>query len=126
MPAVLTIARRAPLVVAGALAACGLAACGGGQVLPGAHADRGQQLIVQYGCGACHTIGGIDTANGTVGPRLTDFSSDRYIAGNLPNTPRNAARWIEDPHRYEPKTIMPDLGVTPAQAADIVAYLEGQ
>lgn len=126
MPAVLRIARLAPLLAAGALVAVALAACGGGQPLPGAQADRGRDLIQYYGCGACHTIGGIDTANGTVGPRLTGFDNDRYIAGNLPNTPQNAAHWIEDPHRYEPKTIMPNLGVTPKQAADIVAYLEGQ
>lgn len=121
------IAQRLPLVAAGALAAVALSACGsGGQVLPGAQASRGQQLIEFYGCGACHQIGGIDAANGTVGPNLRNFKQNRYIAGNLPNTPENVARWVQDPHRYEPKTIMPDMGVTPEQAADIAAYLEGQ
>lgn len=103
--------------------------CGSGsgsEVLPGADADRGHDLIVRYGCGACHTIGGIATARGTVGPQLTDFGSNRYIAGKLANTPRNVARWIQDPQRFEPGTIMPDLGVTPQEAADIVAYLDGQ
>jgi cytochrome c len=130
MPAVVICARRAAALAACALAACGLTACGSGsatgQSLPGEDAGRGKDLILDYGCGSCHTIGGIDTANGTVGPRLTDFQDDRYIAGNLPNTPRNTAHWIADPQRYEPGTIMPDLGVTPSQAADIAAYLEGQ
>jgi cytochrome c len=126
MPAVLTAASRATLALAGAACACALASCGGGQVLPGARADSGKGLIAFYGCGSCHVIGGIDTAKGTVGPPLTNFKSNRYIAGNLANTPRNAARWIEDPHRFEPGTMMPDLGVRPDQAADIVAYLEGQ
>lgn len=127
MPAVLRAARPAAVALAGALAAWGLASCGGGQTVPGANASRGRQLVQYYGCGACHTIGGIDTANGTVGPKLTNFSSIRYITGgDLPNTPANAERWIEHPHQYRPDSIMPDMGVTPEQAADIVAYLEGQ
>jgi cytochrome c len=118
----------AGLVLATA-AVWGLAACGSGsssQPLPGGQASRGKGLVEYYGCGACHVIGGIDTATGEVGPRLTDYQDTRYIAGHLANTPENTARWIEDPQRFEPGTIMPDLGVTPAQAADIATYLEGQ
>ena len=89
----------------------------------GADAGRGRERILYYGCGSCHTIGGIDTANGTVGPRLTHFRSDRYIAGTLPNTPANAASWIEHPQRYEPHTIMPDHGVSSQEARDTVAYV---
>ena len=47
----------------------------------------------------------------------------RYIAGELPNSPENAIRWIRDPKRVEPGTVMPDLGVTTAEARDIAAYL---
>jgi cytochrome c2 len=129
MPPVVT-ARRATGLAAAALAAGALAACGTGtasdQALPGADPDHGKELIVRYGCGSCHTIGGIDTADGKVGPELTNYQGERYIAGNLPNTPENTSRWIQDPQRFEPGTIMPDLGVTPEEAADIAAYLEGQ
>jgi cytochrome c len=122
-------ARPALVVAVAALAVWAIASCGSGsgsQDLPGAQANRGKQLIAFYGCGSCHVIGGIDTAKGEVGPPLDNYHQTRYIAGHIPNTPENTARWIEDPQRYEPGTIMPDLGVTPAQAADIATYLEGQ
>lgn len=126
----MTQARRLAALAAGALVAWALASCGtgtsGGQALAGASPDHGKALIERYGCGSCHTIGGIDTANGTVGPKLTDYQGERYIAGNLANTPKNTAQWIQDPQRYQPGTIMPDLNVTPAEAKDIAAYLEGQ
>lgn len=45
------------------------------------------------------------------------------IAGELPNSPDNLIRWIENPTAVEPKTAMPNLGVTSDQAHDIAAYL---
>jgi cytochrome c1 len=45
------------------------------------------------------------------------------IAGQLPNSPSNLARWIQHPRTVEPKTAMPDLGLTEDQAYDIAAYL---
>jgi cytochrome c2 len=114
-----------PIVTLAAAALAALAPGCGSTTSPvqGADAEHGRELIRHYGCGSCHTIGGIDTANGTVGPRLTQFRSNRYLAGDLANTPENAASWIQDPKRYEPGTIMPDLGVTAPEARDIVAYL---
>lgn len=122
-------ARSAAVVAVAVVAVWGVASCGGGssaEPLPGAQASRGKGLIEHYGCGSCHVIGGIATANGEVGPRLDDYRTTRYIAGHIPNTAENTARWIEDPQHYEPGTIMPDLGVTPSQARDIATYLEGQ
>lgn len=108
----------------------GLAGCGPGTMqpaLPSANPSRGKQLIGYFGCGACHVIGGISTANGHVGPPLTNFST-RYnqIAGVMPNTPRNVVRWIQDPERFVPNVDMPDLGVGKQGAQDIAAYLYGQ
>lgn len=115
---------RTPAVTATLACAAALVGCGArSSPVGGADADHGRERILYYGCGSCHTIGGIETANGTVGPRLTHFRADRYIAGNLPNTPANAASWIAHPQRYEPHTIMPDLGVKSQEARDIVAYL---
>ncbi|MEV4808976.1 c-type cytochrome [Micromonospora avicenniae] len=85
--------------------------------------DRGAALITRYGCGSCHTIPGIDRADGLVGPPLTRFGARSYIAGELVNNADNLQHWIADPQAVEPGTAMPDLGVTPIDAQDIAAYL---
>ncbi len=85
--------------------------------------DRGAQLIRSYGCGSCHTVPGVDGADGLVGPPLTKFARRSYIAGQLPNSEKNLQHWLEDPQQVEPGTAMPDLGVTAPDAADITAYL---
>ncbi len=84
---------------------------------------EGKALIESYGCGSCHVIPGIRTARGMVGPPLLYFSRRTMIAGELPNTPANLARWIMNPPAVEPKTAMPNLGVSESQANDMVAYL---
>jgi cytochrome c1 len=106
------------------------AGCNAGQqtrtyaVYTGGNAKHGQQLIAGYGCGACHIIPGIHAARGLVGPPLLYIGQRTMIAGELPNTPDNLADWIEHPKQVNPKTAMPDLGLTDDQAYDIVAYLE--
>ncbi|WP_091559050.1 c-type cytochrome [Micromonospora pattaloongensis] len=85
--------------------------------------DRGAMLIAQYGCGSCHTVPGIDRADGLVGPPLTRFGARSYIAGELPNNADNLQRWITDPQAVEPGTAMPKLGVSAIDAQDIAAYL---
>ena len=84
---------------------------------------RGASDITKYGCGACHTIPGISGAHGKVGPSLQGIASRLYVAGDLPNQAGNLMRWIENPHGVNPKTAMPNVGVTPRDAADISAYL---
>ena len=85
--------------------------------------DRGARLIQQYGCGGCHTVPGVDRANGLVGPPLTRFGARSYIAGELPNNAENLRHWIQNPQSVEPGTAMPNLGVSEVDARDIVAYL---
>ena len=121
--------RRRGAAAALAASAAIVAACGTGktsQLVSGANPQRGRQLISSYGCGACHVIGGVQTARGHVGPSLTGFDSLGSIAGKLPNTPPNVERWIQHPQQINPGTLMPDLGVSPKDAADITAYLYGQ
>lgn len=89
----------------------------------GGNANHGKELIRQYGCGACHIVPGIRDAHGLVGPPLLYFSQRTMIAGELPNSPPNLIHWIEHPREVEPKTAMPDLGLTEDQATDIAAYL---
>jgi cytochrome c2 len=115
----------AGLVPAALLAsACGTATTSA--IVPGGDPARGHRLIVFYGCGACHAIGGVAGADGRVGPTLEGFRAKNFIAGRLPNTPPQVERWIESPQRILPGTIMPDLGVNASQARDIAAYLYTQ
>src|SRR5215211_520953 len=73
--------------------------------------DNGKLLLRQYGCGSCHTIPGVPSAKGNVGPPLDAISKRVYLAGVLPNTPQNMARWIRAPQDIDPRTAMPNLQV---------------
>lgn len=77
----------------------------------------------QYGCTGCHTIPGIPGADGRVGPPLTAMANRAYVAGVLPNTPDALVRWIRFPTEVNPRTVMPDMGVTEADALDMAAFL---
>jgi cytochrome c len=91
--------------------------------VPGGDAAQGKMAISRYGCGSCHTIQGVDTAKGRVGPELVDYRRQGFVAGRLPNTPHDLANWIKDPQKYLPGTVMPTLGVTDSDARNIAAYL---
>ena len=91
--------------------------------LLGADARHGAQLIVELGCGACHTVPGIKQAIGNVGPPLTRFATRTYVAGMLRNTPANLIKWLRDPQAIVPGNAMPTMDVSEAQARDIAAYL---
>lgn len=93
------------------------------EVATGGNPRHGKQLIEDYGCGACHVVPGVHAARGLVGPPLYFIGQRTMIAGELPNSPGNLARWIQHPRLVEPKTAMPDLGLTEDQAYDIAAYL---
>jgi cytochrome c2 len=93
------------------------------KAVPDGDSQRGQQLIPQYGCGACHTIAGIEGAHGQVGPPLTGIADRAYIAGMLTNTPDNLVTWIMHPQQVVPGNAMPELGVSERDARDIAAYL---
>lgn len=94
-----------------------------GEITSGGNAIRGAQMIQYYGCGSCHLIPGISGASGLAGPPLSGIASRIYIAGELQNTPQNMMRWIENPKAINEKTVMPYLGVTHKDAADIAGYL---
>ena len=111
------------------LAAATLALAGGCRrdpptvLVAGGDAARGRQAITAYGCGACHVVPGVRTAQGMVGPPLTAFAGRAYIAGEAPNTAGALIQWIMNPQSIEPGTAMPALGVSQAHARDIAAYL---
>jgi cytochrome c len=85
--------------------------------------ETGRDRILHYGCQACHTIPGVPGASALVGPPLIHWSKRVYIAGELPNTPENLMKWLQHPPQVEPKTAMPDMGVTQTDSRDIAAYL---
>ncbi len=118
-----------PWLLPGALALAAVLACAGRDLqreaasVTGGQPLQGREKIRRYGCDTCHTIPGIATARGLVGPPLTGVASRLYLAGRLPNSPENLVRWIQHPHQVDPKTAMPDLGLGDQDARDIAAYL---
>lgn len=91
--------------------------------MTGGDPDAGPVLIRQYGCGTCHLIPGIEGARGMIGPPLKGIASRTSLAGQLPNTPENMLRWIQDPQSIERGTAMPDSGLSTTEARHIAAYL---
>jgi hypothetical protein len=85
--------------------------------------ERGKELVRAYGCTACHQMPNIRAPTGRLGPPLHNLPERLYLAGRLPNRPDDLLRWIIDAPAIDPQTVMPNLGVTLADAHHIVAYL---
>jgi cytochrome c2 len=90
---------------------------------PGPDARRGRELMAQYHCGSCHAIPGVPAAQARVAITLEAFGRRSYIAGRVPNDDAHLARWLIDPASLVPGTLMPAMGVQPADARDMAAYL---
>jgi cytochrome c1 len=90
-----------------------------------ADVERGRALIEKSGCAGCHAIPGVRQVGtpGRVGPPLAAFGRRLYVAGVLPNTPEQLARWIHDPLAINPDTGMPRVGLTVQESRDVAAYL---
>lgn len=86
-------------------------------------AARGRLALSQYACHSCHIIPGVTGPRLYVGPPLTEFGARLFIAGQLPNTADNLARFIRNPEGVHQHTAMPDMDVTSRDAADMAAYL---
>jgi mono/diheme cytochrome c family protein len=86
-------------------------------------ARRGKIAIRQYACTTCHVVPGIVGPHAPVGPPLERIATREYIAGMLPNTAENMLRWLRAPQEVNPRSAMPDLGVTERDARDMAAYL---
>jgi cytochrome c oxidase subunit 2 len=96
----------------------------------GSAAERGLRVFTTKGCNGCHTIGGIKEAAGIQGPNLTHLKSRGKFAGYIfENTAENLKKWVADPPGMKPMAPernlgMPDLGLSPQEIEDVVAYLE--
>lgn len=87
-------------------------------------AEEGADVLLhQYACHSCHRIEGVVGPRVNTGPPLVDWPKRAYIAGVLPNTEENLARWIMDPRGVSPQTLMPDLGVPPEHARAMAKFL---
>lgn len=114
------------LPLSGALLSLMLTACGEKtptMQVAGGDAQRGKATIERYGCIACHTIPGVIGHGSNVGPPLTKMGLRAYVGGILPNTPDDLVRWLRNPPEVDPRTAMPNLGISEAEARDIAAYL---
>jgi cytochrome c len=105
------------------LAACDRHSSSATALSLGGDPQRGKSSIERYGCAACHTIPGVRNAVGLVGPNLDQIAVRNYIGGVADNTPENMIYWIENPQALSPKSAMPNLYVTEADARDIASYL---
>ena len=96
--------------------------------------QQGVQVILQRGCGSCHTIPNIPGASGTIGPNLGPHDnvpplSQRPMIATYPNgaVPNNSvddlAKWIQNPGALKPGTAMPTLGLSQDEATAAAAYL---
>lgn len=85
--------------------------------------ERGRDLLLQYRCGSCHAIPGVPASRGVAAAPLRAWGQRSYIAGRLPNRPELLARWIVAPQSLVPGTRMPSMGVSPAEARAMTAYL---
>lgn len=85
--------------------------------------EQGKELLRWLGCGTCHTIPGVRSARGHVGPPLDRWVERQYISGQLVNTPANLVAWLVDPLAIDPSTAMPSVNATESQARDMAAYL---
>ena len=105
-----------------------LCACSPGEPPPSAPPPvgdpaKGKVAIAEQSCGACHSIPGVEGAEGTVALTLAGLASRPRLAGDLPNTPENIIRWIRQPQLIKPGSDMPDMGIEESVARDITAYL---
>lgn len=86
--------------------------------------ERGKALAAQYGCNVCHIIPGVDGPAGSLGPSLQGIGGrPTFSNGVVQNTLANMAVYIQEPAKLNPQSSMPPLGVPPADAQDIAAYL---
>jgi cytochrome c oxidase subunit 2 len=111
-------------------------------VLAGGNAASGAKLVQNGMCIACHTVRGVPTMLGVIGPNLTHVASRTTIAAGLyPNDAQHLARWVKNANEMKPGVGMPSFGLgeydpvtlkgpvkaggfTDQQIADIVAYLQ--
>ncbi|MGH7768931.1 MAG: c-type cytochrome, partial [Candidatus Binatia bacterium] len=77
-------------------------------------AAEGQRIFEQIGCTGCHLVKGYEDIP-KIGPSL------KRISAKL--DPSWMVRWIENPHKFRPRTRMPNFEFKPDEAVAISAFL---
>ena len=75
---------------------------------------QGQILFEQVGCTGCHLVKGYENIP-KIGPSLTKISAKV--------DPSWMVRWVENPHKFRPRSRMPNFDLKEADATAITAYL---
>ena len=93
---------------------------------PASEAQRGRELFLAAGCGACHAIRGTPAA-GTIGPDLTHLATRRSVGlDTMPMTEANIQRFIRDGQHIKPGNLMPPFRIfAQADLEALAAYLAG-
>ena len=121
------LARLALVILGWFLPACNLAdtEASGRKMVRDGDPARGRAIVArgQYGCTACHTIPGIRSPQGIVGPPLEGFAERAFIAGQLPNTPDTLVAFLQDPAALIYRTGMPDVRIGLEGARHVAAFL---
>jgi len=78
-------------------------------------AERGKWLFESRGCLACHSHSEFPGIHSTQGPDLSRLSAKL----NTEKGRRWLYSWLKDPHRYHPRTVMPNLLLDPIEEADV-------
>ena len=87
-------------------------------------AKRGEEVFLQSGCAACHSVRGTAAA-GVAGPDLTHVASRRtLLAATTLNTPGDLARLLRDPDMVKEGIGMPAARLGDEELAALLAYLE--
>jgi cytochrome c oxidase subunit II len=86
-------------------------------------AATGQMVFMREPCSGCHTIRGT-TANGTIGPDLTDIGSRLELGANtVPNTDSYLSGWVVNSQTIKPGNLMPPIPMNANDLHALVAYL---
>jgi cytochrome c oxidase subunit 2 len=86
-------------------------------------AANGQVVFMRAPCAGCHTIRGT-TANGTIGPDLSDIGSRTTLGANtVPNTEGYLAGWISNSQTIKPGNLMPPIPLSANDLQSLIAYL---
>jgi cytochrome c oxidase subunit 2 len=87
----------------------------------------GQEVFGRSACIGCHTLAGVETAQGTTGPNLSHVGSRGTIgAGLFRNTVDTMRLWIANAPALKPGSAMPAMDL-PSQDMDaIVAFLRSR